>query len=66
MLTFTPSDEIPQTICATISIINDTVSNEEDEQFSVTLTSATPVGTFGENTTCVTIIDDDRKYFVKQ
>ena len=58
MLTFAPSDA---TICINITIINDTIANEPDEQFSVTLTSASPVGTFGEDTTCVTIIDDDRK-----
>ena len=60
VLTFTPT-EILQIICTTIPIINDMISNEPDEQFSVTLTSASPVGTFGEQTACVTIIDDDRK-----
>ena len=58
MLTFAPSDE---TDCTNITIINDIIGNEPAEEFSVTLTSSSPVGTFGENTTCVTIIDDDRK-----
>ena len=63
MLTFSPVpvDDNLQTLCTTIPIINDTIANEPDEQFSVTLISASPVGTFGEDTTCVTIIDDDRK-----
>ena len=63
MLTFSPVpiDDNLQMLCTTIPIINDTIANEPDEQFSVTLTSASPVGTFGEDTTCVTIIDDDRK-----
>ena len=62
ILTFVPSDKI---LCATIPIINDTVPSEPDEQFSVTLTSASPVGIFGESTTCVTIIDDDRKWLMR-
>ena len=62
MLTFVPSDKI---LCATIPIINDRVPSEPDEQFSVTLTSASPVGIFGESTTCVTIIDDDRKWLMR-
>ena len=48
-----------QEICGSVPIINDTIANELNEQFSVTLISAIPEGRFGDNETCITIIDDD-------
>ena len=48
--------------CGTVAIINDTVADEPDEQFIVQLTDASPVGNFAEGFTCITIIDDDRKF----
>lgn len=48
-----------QTLCRTVAIIDDMVADEPDEQFSVRLTTATPIGNLGQDETCVTIIDDD-------
>ena len=45
-----------------ISIRDDSIAGEPDESFSVTLISATPNGVFEEDTTCITIIDDDSKW----
>ena len=59
MLTFQPSDEASQIRCGTVSIIDDIIGNEPPEEFSVTLTSASPDGMFGDDESCVTIIDDD-------
>lgn len=59
MLTFTPGGM--STLCSKIQIIDDMIVSEPNEQFSVKLISAFPVGTIGEDTSCITIIDDDRK-----
>lgn len=58
-VTFEGSADSMQTLCGTVAIINDMVADEPDEQFSVRLTSATPIGNLGQDETCVTIIDDD-------
>ena len=59
MLRFQPSDDI-QTKCTKVGIIGDTVV-EPTEQFSVKLTSVSPEGTFIQDTSCISILDDDRK-----
>ena len=61
-MTFEPSDESSQRLCSAVPIVNDMIALEPDEQFSVTLATATPVGRFDNNETCITIIDDDGKY----
>lgn len=57
-LNFVPSDQIK---CINIQIVDDDITNEPDEEFSVTLTSATPFGDFSNTTAVITIIDNDRK-----
>lgn len=59
MLTFTPSGNAR--LCRKITIIDDEVNGEPSEEFSVKLISASPSGTIGEDTSCVTITDNDRK-----
>ena len=61
-MTFEPRNSSLQELCANVSIINDMTALEPDEQFSVTLTTATPVGRFGNDETCITIVDDDGEY----
>ena len=61
-LGFSPGDENP-TQCFNVKIVNDLIS-ELTEQFSVKLISATPEGSFIDDTSCISIIDDDRKYSV--
>ena len=58
-LTFEPLDEnITQTFCTNIQILEDLSFDEPDEEFSVTIIDATPGGTFNtQNTSCITIID---------
>ena len=46
-------------ICRDVTIINDEIANEPDEQFAIHLTNANPVGEFGSDETCLTITDDD-------
>ena len=58
-MTFEPRADSMQTLCRTVAIIDDMVADEPDEQFSVRLTTATPIGNLGQDETCVTIIDDD-------
>lgn len=60
-MSFEPSSESMQTKCDDVLIIDDT-DIEPDEQFSVQLTVVVPVGNFGVNETCITIIDDDREF----
>ena len=48
-------------MCRQISILDDSIAGEPDEAFSVTLVSASPIGIFEEDTTCITITDDDSK-----
>lgn len=50
-----------QKLCGSVTIIDDMFGNEKDEEFSVTLTSATPEGSFGEEQSCITIKDNDSK-----
>ena len=54
-----PMDETPQVNCRNITIIDDLL-NEVQEQFTVTLTNAFPDGIFREDTSCISIIDNDR------
>ena len=46
-------------MCNNVRIIDDELANEPDEQFLVSLTNADPIGVFGLNETCITIIDND-------
>ena len=60
MLTFMPSDEGTQTMCFNVSIIDDLLGNEPDEEFSVTISDTVPAGSVGANAeACITIIDND-------
>ena len=58
MLTFMPFDEGTQTICFNVSIIDDFLGNEPDEEFSVTISDTDPAGSVNSEA-CVTIIDND-------
>ena len=61
MLTFTPTDgTLIMMRCFNVKILEDSI-DELDEQFSVKLISALPEGSFIEDTSCITIIDNDRK-----
>lgn len=62
MLTFSPSENIEMQ-CFKVGIINDEVI-ELTEQFSVKLISATPEGSFIDDTSCISIIDNDRKCII--
>ena len=63
VVTFEPSDDqTSRMTCVPLPIIDDSIANEANEQFSVTLTDAIPTTNVGNNKTCVTIIDDDSKY----
>ena len=53
--------QILQRHCSNITIIDDNVPHEPDEQFVVTLSGVVPRGIFIRDTTFVTIIDDDCK-----
>ena len=57
MLTFPPS-EGNQTMAITVRIINDTIT-EDLEEFIVKLVSASPEGTFIQDTSSISILDDD-------
>ena len=59
MLTFVPTDEGTQTMCFNVLIIDDSLGNEPDEMFSVTISEAVPAGNVGDTEACVTIIDND-------
>ena len=62
MVTFQASGDVPgstQRLCGSVPIIDDMVGNEPNEEFSVTLISASPDGRFGDKESCITIIDDD-------
>ena len=61
IVNFEPRNESRQTRCGTVVIIDD-MADEPDEQFAVILTSASPVGNLTEDMTCITIIDNDRKF----
>lgn len=61
MFTFIPSDEDPQPLCTSIPIIDDSVANEPVEEFSMTLVSAVPAGVFIQDTSCISIVDNDGK-----
>lgn len=58
-LTFQPSLETSQRQCGTVTIIDDMIGNEQDEKFSIILTSVRPEGGFGKNQSCITIKDND-------
>ena len=64
MVTFVPSDQAtPQRLCDSVSIIDDTIVGEPNEEFSVTLVSSDPPGArFGDRESCITIIDDDGEH----
>lgn len=58
-VTFEPMG--PSRICHNVQIIDDELSNEPDELFSVALVNANPVGVFGASESCITITDNDSK-----
>ena len=58
---FQSNDEAEQMVCFLVPIFDDSIANEADEQFTVTLTDVSPVATVINNETCVTILDDDGK-----
>ena len=61
-LNFLPSKEsiTVQTHCGVVRIIDDVIGNEPDEEFSVTLISASPEGSFGTDYELhITVRDDD-------
>ena len=61
-LTFLPSKESilsVQTQCGVVRIIDDVIGIEPDEEFSVTLISASPEGSFGNDYESHIIIRDD-------
>ena len=62
MLTFVPTDEGTQTMCFNVMIIDDSLGNEQDEQFSVTITDAVPAGSV-DSEACVTIVDNDSESY---
>ena len=66
MVTFMPSDlGTIQRLCGNVPIIDDTVANEPNEEFSVTLVSTDPSGArFGDKESCITIIDNDGEYIM--
>ena len=59
-LTFNPGNGL-QRDCATITAGSDTIL-EDDESFSVVLTTTDPDVTISPNTTVVTVTNDDSKY----
>ena len=62
MFTFEPSDDIPLCKCANVTIIDDSLGNEPDEQFSVSFVSIEPLGMFDPTSeACVTITDKESK-----
>ena len=63
ILRFQPSDDA-QTKCTKVGIISDSVI-EPTEQFSVKLTSVSPEGTFIQDTSCISIIDDRKLSIAK-
>lgn len=56
MLTFEPTDEGTLIMCFNVTIIDDSLGNEPDEQFSVTISD--PAGNM-DSEACITIIDND-------
>ena len=60
-LTFLPSKESisVQTHCGVVQIIDNVIGIEPDEEFSVTLISASPEGSFGNDYESHIIIRDD-------
>ena len=59
-LTFNPGSGL-QRDCATITVVSDTIL-EDDESFSVVLTTTDPDVTIDPNTAVVTLTNDDGKY----
>ena len=59
-LTFNPGNGL-QRDCATITVGSDTIL-EDDERFSVVLTTTDPDVTIDPNTTVITLTNDDSKY----
>ena len=65
-MTFEPSDEAENAIfCINVPILDDTVF-ESDEELSVNLINARPVGEIIRDTTCIKIIDNDSKWHLEQ
>ena len=52
-------------MCVPLLIIDDEIANEADEQFSVMLLDVSPEGNIDGEATCVTIVDDDSKFFYR-
>lgn len=69
MVTFEPTagSETAEMMCGNVCIIDDVVAMEPDEQFSVRLISADPVGNFAEDASesCITILDNDDGKFTR-
>ena len=62
-LTFMPDDMFTtQRICHNITVIDDMIGNEPNEEFSVRLNSSNPEANLDGQESCVTIIDDDGEY----
>ena len=59
MWRFLPTDDV-LIQCRRVGIINDTIE-EPTEEFSVKLTNVSPAGTIVDDTSCISILDNDRK-----
>lgn len=49
--------------CIPLQIVDDDIANEADEQFLVMLLDVSPAGNIDDETTCITIVDDDSKLY---
>ena len=49
--------------CRRVGIINDSIE-EPTEEFSVKLTNVSPEGTIVNDTSCISILDNDRKWIL--
>ena len=64
MLTFMSRDEGTTAHCFNVTIIDDLLGNEPDEDFSVAIVAADPAGNVGDEA-CIRIIDDDSEWLCK-
>ena len=60
---FTASTEVQQVRCFPVPVIDDDVSNEPEEQFSLVITDVSPVGRISDGEIRITIIDNDSKSY---
>ena len=58
------SVEARQVRCFPVPVIDDDVSNEAEEQFSLVITEVSPVGRISNGEIRVTIIDNDSKSYL--